>query len=98
MPLTALMAAQQTVLTEWSAWAPTPRANKEMKKESNMVCNGIQQRSIVVMIGSDANNRFRDIVSSKVLDEWDECQYPRRIVVENHHGGSFKCQQFQMLS
>jgi hypothetical protein len=61
------MAAQQTILTEWSAWAPTPRANKAIKKEVNMVC-GIQQRSIVAMIGSDANNRFRDIVSSKVLE------------------------------
>jgi hypothetical protein len=49
------------------------------------------------MIGSDADNRFRDIVSSKVLDEWDEwdewdeCEYPRIVVVENHHVGSFEC-------
>jgi hypothetical protein len=55
-----------------------------------MVCNGIHQRSIVAMIGSDAKNQFRDIVSSKVLDKWDECEYSRTIVVENHVV-SFKC-------
>jgi hypothetical protein len=37
----------------------------------------IQQLLIVEMIGSDAKNRFRDIVSSKVVKEWDECEYSR---------------------
>jgi hypothetical protein len=53
--------------------------------------------SIVEMIESDAKNRFRNIVSSKVLYEWEECELSRspleslgQIVVENHVGG-FKC-------
>jgi hypothetical protein len=61
-----------------------------------MICNGIRQRSIVAMIGSDTKNRFRDIVSSKVLDEWDECEHSRSPLVsavsnvesnpQQHHG------------
>jgi hypothetical protein len=39
----------------------------------------IQQRSIVAMIGSDAKNRFRNIVSSEVVDEWGEYEHSRSL-------------------
>jgi hypothetical protein len=44
------------------------------------------------MIGSDAKNRFRNIVSSKVVDE---CEHSRSAlektwIVAEHHVGSFK--------
>jgi hypothetical protein len=50
--------------------------NKE-GKHNGMQWDTAQQRSIVAVIGSDAKNRFRNIVSSKVVDEWGECEYSR---------------------